>query len=312
MKKNIISNITICLLVTITFLIIYYSNSVIESIGFSISIWRDNLFPSLFPFFIISNLLLQYGFVEKVGVLFKKIMPNIFHLPKEASYALVISMFSGFPSGAKAVTDLVKSKIISRQEGERLLTFTHYSNPLFIIGFMGSILLNDKKIGYIILFSHVISGLITGYLFRIKTVSIDSDKKNNTITTLPSFGNALRKSIFDSLNTMFLLLGIVSIFLVLTTIIFEIVDLNPTNKTIVAGILEMTQGIKLANGLGVSLLVKAILMTIFLSFGGISIHMQVLSIISQEKIKYRYFLMARLCHSLLASVFVYGIYNLFY
>ena len=131
---------------------------------------------------------------------------------------------------------------------------------------MGRILLNDKKIGYIILFSHVISGLITGYLFRIKTVSIDRNKKNNTITTLPSFGNALRKSIFDSLNTMFLLLGIVSIFLVLTTIIFEIVDLNPANKTIVAGILEMTQGIKLANGLGVSLLVKAILMTIFLSF----------------------------------------------
>lgn len=297
---------------TIIIFIIRYSNEVMESVSFSISIWKDNLFPSLFPFFVLSNLLLQYGFVEKVSILFRRIMPVIFHLPKEASFPFIISLFSGFPSGAKATTDLVRNDILTKEQGARLLTFTHYSNPLFILGFIGSILLGSKKMGAIILFSHIFSSIIIGILFRPKEIVKNGNQKINSIKKCPSLGNALRISIFDSLNTMFLLLGIVTIFLIITTILSQVLSYGSIINSLIAGLLEMTQGVKLVSQLPLSILERAIIMTIFISFGGFSIHMQVLSIISEAKIKYKYFLLARILHAILASVLVFINYFIFY
>lgn len=297
---------------TIIIFIIRYSNEVMESVSFSISIWKDNLFPSLFPFFVLSNLLLQYGFVEKVSILFRRIMPVIFHLPKEASFPFIISLFSGFPSGAKATTDLVRNDILTKEQGARLLTFTHYSNPLFILGFIGSILLGSKKMGAIILFSHIFSSIIIGILFRPKEIVKNGNQKINSIKKCPSLGDSLRISIFDSLNTMFLLLGIVTIFLIITTILYQILSYGSIINSLIAGLLEMTQGVKLVSQLPLSILERAIIMTIFISFGGFSIHMQVLSIISEAKIKYKYFLLARILHAILASVLVFINYFIFY
>lgn len=313
MRKNIGSNLFICLLVTILVFIIYYSKDVMESVSFSISIWKDNLFPSLFPFFIISNLLLQYNFVDKISFLFKRIMTTIFKLPKEACFPLIISLFSGFPSGAKATADLVNENILTKEQGTSLLTFTHYSNPLFILGFIGTIILGNQKLGTIILISHLLSGLIIGIIFRPKNIENNKNyNKTQSVRKKTNFGSALKTSIFTSLETMFLLLGIVTIFLILTTIMSKLLPCSETTKSIIAGILEMTQGIKLVSTLPISTLIKTVIITIFISFGGISVHMQVLSIISETKIKYKHFLLARILHSILAAILVFILYLIFF
>ena len=127
MKKKLPTVIMICLLLTMVFFMITLSQEVIESVGFSISIWKDNLFPTLFPFFVVSNLLMNYGFVDMMGVVFRYPMQKYFHLPGECGFVLAASLFSGFPSGAKYASDLVQKKKITTQQAERLLTFTHYS-----------------------------------------------------------------------------------------------------------------------------------------------------------------------------------------
>lgn len=312
MKKKLGSNLMICLLVTITIMIICFSDVVMESVSFSISIWKDNLFPSLFPFFVVSNLLLEYGFIEKISFYLGKFMPKIFHLPKQASFVLLVSLFSGFPSGAKYTTELVNNKVLTRDDGAILLTFTHYSNPLFILGLIGNLILGNRKLAIMILLSHVCSGLIIGFLFRPKNdvlSKIDSYafKENNNV----SFGSSLRKSIFDALETLFLLLGIVTVFLVITTLLEAFIDFSPLVKVIVSGLLEMTQGVKLVSILEYSSLFKTILITCFISFGGLSVHAQVLSIISEAKIKYKYFFLARIMHAILASILVFIFYYLF-
>ncbi len=300
---------------TITFFTITYSNQVMESVTFSISIWRDNLFPSLFPFFILSNCLLQYDFAKILGRIFESFMRKFFRLPGETSFVWIISLFSGFPSGAKYTTELVKTGYINQEQASKLLTFTHYSNPLFVLGMIGGILLNHKGMALLILFGHILSNVIVGFIFRPKDLSISKnksyeiDKEDNK-----TFGNVLRQSIYDALQTMFLLLGIITIFLIVTTILEQLFDFDIYIKTVVAGLLEMTQGVKLASGLPISLLEKALLMTGFISFGGLSVHIQVLSIIGEAKIKYKYFLLARILHVLLACslvlIFYYLAFNL--
>lgn len=313
MSKKISQDLFICLLLTITVSLVIFSSEVIQAASFSLSIWIENLFPTLFPFFVVSNLLLRYGFVESLASSVGKIMPSFFHQPKESSFVLCLSLISGFPSGAKYTKELVENKQLTIEEGSRLLTFTHYSNPLFVLGLIGNLLLGNKSLGVIILISHVLAGIFIGILFARKASVIPkiTRKVAQSTTKLP-LGTALSSSIQDALSTLFLLLGIVTIFLVLSTIIEQFLPLNPYLKAIVFGILEMTQGVKAISILPIMELAKTIWMTIFISFGGLSVHMQVLSIISGTKIKYKYFFESRLLHAFFSAILVSCFYILLF
>jgi len=310
MNKKTFNILMICLLLTIVVFMITRSDKVIESVTFSISIWKDNLFPTLFPFFIVSSLLMHYGFVDIIGSLLSYPMQKLFKLPGCCGFVLASSLFSGFPSGAKYATDLVSNNKITKEQAERLLVFTHYSNPLFILGMIGTILLNNQKIAYLILISHIMGGILVGVFFSMNKKNTIKEKtvitfSKNVCTTSKSFGEVLSTTIFDSLNTMFLLLGVVTIFLIVTTFINEIIVLPDYLQIIISGILEMTQGVKLTSSLEIPIILKAIFITGIISFGGLSVHTQVISIISKEKIKYKPFLLARIIHSVLAMVFVF-------
>jgi nucleoside recognition membrane protein YjiH len=65
----------------------------------------------------------------------------------------------------------------------------------------------------------------------------------------------------------------------------------------------MTQGLKYVSLLNISNYYKAILITAIISFGGLSVHTQIISIISDTKIKYLPFLVARIFHVII-SVFI--------
>ena len=238
-------------------------------------------------------------------------MQKYFKLPGCCGFVLASSLFTGFPSGAKYTKDLVEKKLITIKEAESLLTFTHYSNPLFILGMIGTTLLNNKVLGLIILISHITSGVLVGIILN-KNNKVTTNNKNEFKQTNKTFGELLTDSIFDSLNSMFLLLGIVTIFLIITTIINKLIPLPPILKVIISGILEMTQGVKLASTLVIPELLKVILITGFISFGGLSVHMQVLGFISSQKIKYKPFLISRILHSILAILFVFILYIIYF
>ena len=53
------------------------------------------------------------------------------------AYAFIMGIISGYPVGAKIVTEFRKNGDCSRAEAERLLAFTNNSGPLFIIGSVG-------------------------------------------------------------------------------------------------------------------------------------------------------------------------------
>ena len=67
----------------------------------------------------------------------------------------------------------------------------------------------------------------------------------------------------------------------------------------------MTQGLKYVSLLEIPLKLKTIIITMILSFGGLSVHMQVISILSDTKIKYLPFLTARLLHSAIAGIIIF-------
>lgn len=320
MKRNIINLLVMVVLIFFTIQILLTSSEVMSAVEFSFSIWKNSIFPSLFPFFVISQVLVNYGFVELVSELFKPFMNKVFKVSGSSAYVFIMSLISGFPSSAKYVREIYKKGLIDEKEGTKILMFTHFSNPLFILGTISLTFLNNKEVGLLILLSHYVSNLIIGLIFRnlypnknekCKFLLKNSLYKMNEARNKNSknFGEILSSSIIDTINTLLLILGTVTIFLIITTIIDKIINISPYYQAILNGIVEMTQGLKYISILDIPLKLKTIISVMFISFGGISVHTQIISILSDTKIKYLPFLLARILHALISGILVFILFE---
>lgn len=286
--------------------IFIYSKEVSQSIIFSISLWKDNLLPSLFPFLLVSELLIEYGFIDLISSFLGKYMVIFFNLPKESSYAFFTSLFSGFPSGSKYVKDLLEKKLLTEEEANYLIMFTHYSNPLFIVSTIGILLLNNIKYGYIILFSHILSNILIAFIYKKKNKICNvynrkelKEYDNYLFKKNEAFITILINAIWKSFKILLNMLGIIMFFLMITTIVNKLFNFSPLLKATISGLLEMTQGVNYISKLNLSINIKSAIIGAMISFSGLSIHFQVKSIIETSKIKYKNFLVARITQSII-------------
>lgn len=310
-----IENVSIVVVLSVFFVLLFvFSKDISSSIIFSISIWKDNLLPSLFPFFVMSDLLLAYGFVDIISFFLGAIMTKWFYLPKDAAFAFFVSLFSGFPSGSKYVNDLLNTKKISIDDANYLIMFTHFANPFFIVTTIGLFLLSNVKAGYIILISHILSNIIVAFIFRKKKVILNNDNNYKKAFYLSSpdkpFITILTSSIFKSFKTLVNMLGIIMIFLMITTIIKKIIPLTGITNGLLSGFLEMTQVVKYISNLDISLPIKASILSMIVSFSGLSVHFQVKSIIDETDIKYSNFLKARVVQSFISFFLTLAIFKI--
>ena len=74
---------------------------------------------------------------------------------------------------------------------------------------------------------------------------------------------------------------------------------------LVKGILEITIGIEAVGKLELSMIYKAVIASCFLAFGGLSVHMQVMSQIVDTDISYKYFFIGRLYQMILSGLITY-------
>ena len=154
MKKVCTSIAIMTVLIFIGIEILTSSKYIMESVSFSFKIWQENIFPSLFPFFVLSEILTQYGFIELIGELMRPLMQSLFRIKGECAFIFIMSIISGFPSNAKYTRELYLNGTISESEASKVLTFTHFSNPLFIMGTVALLFLNNKEVGLLILLCH--------------------------------------------------------------------------------------------------------------------------------------------------------------
>lgn len=321
MRKIITSVFIMGILLFVMFEILTSSESIMETVGFSFGVWKNNIFPSLFPFFVLSEILINYGFIELVGEIFKPFMNKIFKVKGVGAFVFFMSLVSGFPSNAKYVRELYNKKLINEYEGSKLLTFTHFSNPLFILGTISILFLNNKEVGFLILICHYLGNIIVGLLFRnyyvsdyessdfsLKKAIIGMHKKR--LNNDKSFGEIMSNALVNGINTLFLIFGVVTLFLIVTTIIDNNVCLPSYYQSILNGIIEMTQGLKYISLLDIPLKIKGTLSVMFISFGGFSVHIQLISILNDTKIKYFPFFVARVLHACISSLLFFFLFDL--
>lgn len=132
----------------------------------ALSLCARSVVPALFPFLVVSSLLLRLGFGELAAPWLAGLMEPLFRVPGAGSAALLLGLIGGYPIGAKTAADLYREGLADQAEAERLLAFTNNSNPVFLISVLGVGVFGSVRTGVWLWLIHVLSALLTGLLFR--------------------------------------------------------------------------------------------------------------------------------------------------
>lgn len=136
----------------------------------------ETLVPSLFPFMVISELLVRSGACEPVSRLIGRPMKALFGVSGECASALLLGIVCGFPVGAKAAASLYARGDISKKDCEHLLSFCNFPSAPFVIFAVGEGMFGSKEVGILLYCTVLFSGLLYGMLFRRKNTRSDNIK----------------------------------------------------------------------------------------------------------------------------------------
>lgn len=265
--------------------------------------WFEVVFPSLLPFFIGAELLISIGVVNFIGVMLEPIMRPLFNTPGCSSFAYIMSITSGYPTGARITARLRQQGLITKAEGERMLTFCSTSGPLFITGAVAVGMLGYPPAGWVILLSHYLASITSGILFRFYKYHYGHAKQSNqsshilsralselyeayTSSKMP-LGQRLGQAVNSSISSLLNICGFIVLFSVIINIlnftgIFDALAalLGPSvpAKPFLAGLVEITIGSKMLSQMPISIWNKLPLISFVITWGGLSVHAQVAAV----------------------------------
>ena len=290
----------IIFILTIIILILVLSNKnlVSDSILSSLYIWYNTLIPSMFPMILLSDILITYNSYNIMPKIITKTLSKLFNISNNAVIIFILSLISGFPTNAISISKAINNQIITKEEGNHLLLFCNFANPLFILETVGTFYLKNTTYAIIILISHILSNIIIGIIFRKNNHPKDNYIIENSKSQ--SFGDVLSNSIYKSVKTLLYIAGTVTLFLILTTLITHIFNLNNHLTLLIKSILEMTMALSYLSNLNISNPLKIILSSSIISFSGLSIHLQIIS--SFNDIKYKNYFKGRLLSSIISGI----------
>lgn len=263
--KNIIKEI---ILFTIIILYLIYcltfSSYIKEQVIYSINIWITKIIPSLFPTFII------------IDLIYNSNIPYYINKYLHINCLYILSIISGSPSNAY----ILKKNNIDITE---LLSVTKYTSLIFTYNYLKSIFNPNTAILLILL--NILSNIILILIIKPQNNVESINKKTNPFTTIIN-------SITKNINTLITILGTIIFF---NTLPINLIT-NTYIKTFILSILEITTSLNNLNTIKIPLNMKLLFTVISLSTCGLCIESQIKSIINDTSINYNKYLTYRLIH----------------
>lgn len=101
-----------------------------------LNLWYQKMIPTLFPFMVLSGILIRMDLTDGFVRLLKPVLYPVFHVSSACLYGILIGFLCGFPMGAHVTAQLYQQGRISRQEAAYLLAFCNNIGPVYFLGFV--------------------------------------------------------------------------------------------------------------------------------------------------------------------------------
>ena len=311
-----------------TLALMFWPQEAMEAAREGLRLCYNVILPSLFPFFVLSALVVDLGLAGYIGRALEGLMRPLFRVPGACASAFVLGFVGGYPVGARTALSLYQKGMCTKTEAERLLSFCNNSGPAFILGVGGAGVFASSRVGVLLYLAHAAASVCVGLLFRFYRGE-EGRREGRTAPTFQAerfttaFTGAIKNSFLSTLN--------ICAFVVFFTVVIQLLIrsgllpalagllgtlLAPFGLTpewaqrLLTGALELSTGVTTLMGDG-SLSGRLVAAAFMLGWAGISVHCQVLSFLGGSGLSAGTYLAGKLLHGGLSALFTAALVRLF-
>lgn len=270
--------------------------------------WAAKMVPTLFPFMMISSIMVYSGADLELGNMLSRVLKKIYRYSSYGLYAIFMGFFCGFPMGAKVVSDLYDKERISRSEADTLLAFCNNIGPAYFMGIIMPIL---RECGYHNTLPFVfgmygipaIYGIVIGRLHSAPSAGAQWIKPSAPHSSLAS---ALKRSCMDNTQALIILGGYIT-FTNAFRIFLDLIPISANNKNLLSSFLEIIGGVQAIYTTTLLPEQKVFWIMTALCFGGVSCIMQTSSFLEKSGLSLSHYLKHKVVTTLICAVYYFVI-----
>lgn len=299
-----------CFFILLFLSFLFYNDTVITEACNGLLIWYRCVLPSLLPFMILVNIMLQtdtISLISKVTSPLIRIFPGV---SEEGSFAVTAGFLCGYPMGAKVSGDLVRTGRISSEEGAYLLSFCNNTSPMFILGIFFAQFIPDTSLHLPFFLILIISPLLCGQIFRIYYThqgwrSFPAGQtfchKSSDHQTIP-LSQIIDGGLMDSFEAIVKVGMYIMLFSILTGLADILLPGSSLWELLLLASMEITAGLSLLSNLAIPVFCKYVLLMALTSFGGFCAIFQTMSMIHGSGLKLYPYIIEKLITAMVTSL----------
>ncbi len=285
-------------------LILIASDTAIEYMKKGLRLCSSTVIPSLFPFMVISELIVASGAGARFSRLLSKPMRILFGIGESGASAYFLGAVCGFPIGARSAVSMYDRGEISKSELEHLLTFCNNPGSAFVISAVGVSLFNSRALGVVLYACVLLSSLTVGAFGKLIFWRKGKEKTPRHLTVRSELGvKEITNAVQSSALAMLTVCAYVVFFSALVGCIGAILSrfsLKQELFSLLFGFFELSSGVGAAADCK-NVLISVILCALFLGWSGLSVALQIMSVSSGRGISFKYYFIAKAAQGVICA-----------
>lgn len=292
------------LFAAVALLLLWFPRAVAGGISRGLSICSTVIIPALFPFLVLSGVMIRSGIAGSIGNRLEPVTRCLFGLPGCCAAGILVAFFGGYPAGATAIGDLVRSGQLSKEEAKRMLRFCVNGGPAFLVAAVGTGLMNSTAFGWLLLAAHWGASLLMGILGAKRQPAARTVGRTTKTTSLTV---AFVEAVTGACGAMLTMCGFVLVFATVLALGDVLIE-NPIITTILACLAEVNCGCLAAAEIPYW---APFLLGCTVGFGGLCVHCQAAAQLHGTGVMTSSFFLSRTAHALLTGLFTVLLLRLF-
>ena len=253
-----------------------------------ISLWAVCVLPVMLPFLFLTLLLSRLPQFDRISRALSPAFSRAFRVSGAGGCAAVLSVFSGYPAGARAVLGLSARGCIAKEERLRAACLATTSGPAFLLGTLAAIA--GSGAGIVLFIAHLAGVWSVSFLLGRRAPR----PQPAPLPPPQAEENALTESLMQAVLSVLAVGGAIALFYAFGCMIADLLRplaLPPRAAATVQGLIEMTSGC--AQLLAVPSPINLALSAFLVTFGGMCVLVQQWSFLKGTGIRLAPFLLVK-------------------
>ena len=270
-----------------------------QSVLNGLMLWLSAIVPTALPLLVVLSLMVRSPAFFAVTKRLSPFAEKLFRIPGAGAGAMLLSLLSGYPAGARTVAELASEGRLQKGDVFYTACLASTSGPAFCLG-AAAAMFGSPAAGMVLFGSHLLAVWSAGFLLPRLT----RHKANPMPPPLPKAREPFSALLISAVQAVLSVGALIALFFCLKEMLFSILPpLSGYGEGVLSGLLEVTAGVSALANLKTPL--SLALAAAEVSFGGLCVNAQQLSFLAGTGVKMLPFLLVKCAHGLLAFAFCY-------